>query len=225
MLRVTSAILVAIVLGLAGVALAQTSTSEGTGTSTLSTTTGTTTAVDPCPPDMSLATFRDPRVARRQHANAIRHRKFRGPTHPFRVAHRDVRPCRRGENLGYWGRKVRRARALSPHPLAARAAYWYKTSGAACVKGNEAGWAQGSYATSGGVPIYAGGFQGDDSFMRTYGPEFWRRWGEPRFRWTGSSWLWVNAWPIYAQKITAYRGWSGRGFYPWPNTARECGLI
>ena len=63
-------------------------------------------------------------------------------------------------------------------------------------------------------PPYYGGLQMDYSFMRTYGGELLRRKGTAD-KWTPLEQIWV------AHK--AYR--SGRGFYPWPNTARYCGLI
>ena len=63
-------------------------------------------------------------------------------------------------------------------------------------------------------PPYYGGLQMDWSFMRTYGSELLRRKGTAD-NWTPLEQMWV------AER--AYR--SGRGFYPWPNTARYCGLI
>jgi hypothetical protein len=54
----------------------------------------------------------------------------------------------------------------------------------------------------------------DISFQRTYGGELLRRKGTAN-RWTAAEQMWV------AER--AFR--SGRGFYPWPNTARSCGLI
>jgi hypothetical protein len=61
---------------------------------------------------------------------------------------------------------------------------------------------------------YYGGLQMDLSFQRTYGAKLLRKKGTAD-RWTPLEQMWV------AEK--AYR--SGRGFYPWPNTARYCGLI
>ena len=61
---------------------------------------------------------------------------------------------------------------------------------------------------------YYGGLQMDISFQRAYGRELLRRKGTAD-RWTALEQMWV------AER--AYR--SGRGFYPWPNTARSCGLI
>jgi hypothetical protein len=61
---------------------------------------------------------------------------------------------------------------------------------------------------------YYGGLQMDLSFQATYGADFLRRWGT------------ADTWPAWAQIQTAVRAYqSGRGFYPWPNTARACGLI
>ena len=61
---------------------------------------------------------------------------------------------------------------------------------------------------------YYGGLQMDISFQRTYAPQLLRVKGTAD-RWTPLEQMWV------AEK--AHR--SGRGFYPWPNTARYCGLL
>lgn len=61
---------------------------------------------------------------------------------------------------------------------------------------------------------YYGGLQMDRLFQSLYGPEFVNRWGT------------ADNWPVWAQMQAAVRAYrSGRGFYPWPNTARACGLI
>ena len=54
----------------------------------------------------------------------------------------------------------------------------------------------------------------DYGFMSAYGRELLLRKGTAD-HWTPLEQMWV------AER--AYR--SGRGFYPWPNTARYCGLI
>lgn len=54
----------------------------------------------------------------------------------------------------------------------------------------------------------------DYSFMSSYGSSLLSSKGTAN-NWTPLEQMWV------AEK--AYS--SGRGFYPWPNTARECGLI
>lgn len=64
-----------------------------------------------------------------------------------------------------------------------------------------------------GAPYY-GGLQMDITFQRHYGPYLLRTKGTAD-HWTPLEQMWV------AEK--AYR--SGRGFYPWPNTARACGLL
>jgi hypothetical protein len=61
---------------------------------------------------------------------------------------------------------------------------------------------------------YYGGLQMNISFQRTYGWLLLHKKGTAD-HWTALEQMWV------AEK--AYR--SGRGFYPWPNTARYCGLI
>ena len=63
-------------------------------------------------------------------------------------------------------------------------------------------------------PPYYGGLQMDLTFQRTYAPELLRKKGTAD-TWTPIEQIWV------AER--AYR--SGRGFYPWPNTARYCGLL
>ncbi len=76
-----------------------------------------------------------------------------------------------------------------------------------CIHRYEGSW------TDTGAPFY-GGLQMDWSFMSSYGGELLRSKGTAD-RWTPLEQMWV------AEK--AYS--SGRGFYPWPNTARACGLI
>jgi hypothetical protein len=60
---------------------------------------------------------------------------------------------------------------------------------------------------------YYGGLQMDLAFQRRYGAEFLARFGT------------ADTWPVWAQLETAARAYSGRGFGPWPNTARACGLL
>jgi hypothetical protein len=61
---------------------------------------------------------------------------------------------------------------------------------------------------------YYGGLQMDLEFQRTYAPAFLLRKGTAD-RWTRLEQIWV------AERARR----SGRGYYPWPNTARMCGLI
>ncbi len=54
----------------------------------------------------------------------------------------------------------------------------------------------------------------DRGFMRSYAPAVLLRRG------------WADRWNPLEQMWVAERAHrSGRGFYPWPNTARMCGLI
>lgn len=81
-----------------------------------------------------------------------------------------------------------------------------------CIHRYERHPAQG-WATRTGNGYY-GGLQMDISFQRAYGPELLRRKGT------------ANNWTAYEQMWVAERAHrSGRGFSPWPNTARYCGLI
>ena len=76
-----------------------------------------------------------------------------------------------------------------------------------CIHHYEGAWTDPS-------PPYYGGLQMDLGFQRTYGRELLRRKGTAN-HWTPLEQMWV------AER--AHR--SGRGYYPWPNTARYCGLI
>jgi hypothetical protein len=61
---------------------------------------------------------------------------------------------------------------------------------------------------------YYGGLQMDVSFQTRYASDFMSRWGT------------ADNWPAWAQVEAAVRAFqSGRGFAPWPNTARFCGLL
>lgn len=61
---------------------------------------------------------------------------------------------------------------------------------------------------------YHGGLQMDARFETSYGAEFVRAWGH------------AYNWPPFVQVAVAMRAYfSGRGFHPWPSTARSCGLL
>lgn len=60
---------------------------------------------------------------------------------------------------------------------------------------------------------YYGGLQMDREFQQTYGASLYASKGTAD-RWTSLEQMWV-----------AERAWRTRGFYPWPTTARMCGLI
>lgn len=101
--------------------------------------------------------------------------------------------------IRFWRHRVRavtRFAARPPHK-----------KGWLCIHRYEGGWADS------GDP-YWGGLQMDRGFMRTY--------ATPMLLLRG----WANAWTPLEQMWVAERAYrSGRGYYPWPNTARFCGLI
>jgi len=77
-----------------------------------------------------------------------------------------------------------------------------------CIHRHEGAW------TDAGDP-YWGGLQMDRQFMQTYGAWAIRAYGG-----------YAHLWPPAVQVAVAWRAHqSGRGFYPWPNTARYCGLL
>ncbi len=77
-----------------------------------------------------------------------------------------------------------------------------------CIHHYEAAW---NANTGNG---YYGGLQMDLGFQSVYGAEYLRRYGT------------ADRWPVWAQLEVAAKAYrSGRGFQPWPNTARACGLL
>jgi hypothetical protein len=75
-----------------------------------------------------------------------------------------------------------------------------------CIHHYEGSW------TDAGDP-YWGGLQMNRTFMQTYAPRWLLAKG------------WANAWTPLEQMWVAERAWRTRGFSPWPNTARYCGLL
>jgi hypothetical protein len=92
--------------------------------------------------------------------------------------------------------KYRRKAHRPPH----RAAW-------SCLKRYEGRWDDPN-------PPYYGGLQMDISFQRRYGRDLLRRKGTAD-KWKPLEQMWVAERALRA----------GRGFHPWPNTARYCGLI
>jgi hypothetical protein len=108
-------------------------------------------------------------------------------------------PSDLGPKLQAWKRVATRTRYKAqnpPHKL-----QWL------CIHRYEGSW------TDPNGPYY-GGLQMDLSFQRRYGAHLLRRKGTAD-HWTPLEQMWV------AER--AHR--AGRGFYPWPNTARSCGLL
>ena len=106
---------------------------------------------------------------------------------------------RRLQTLKYWRR--RQAACSKSLRLVGNPRHWL------CIQGYEGRW------NDPGAPYY-GGLQMNYGFMATYGRELLRRKGT------------ADHWTPLEQMIVAERARrSGRGYYPWPNTARWCGLI
>jgi hypothetical protein len=75
-----------------------------------------------------------------------------------------------------------------------------------CIHSHEGSWKDT------GDP-YWGGLQMDKTFMNSYAPDHLLRRG------------WAHTWTPIEQMWVAENAYRTRGFYPWPNTARMCGLI
>ena len=103
-----------------------------------------------------------------------------------------------------WKRRAKRARRTAHRPP--------HKSGWLCIHHYERNPSQGWRTNTGNG--YYGGLQMDLAFQRMYGRRLLRRKGTAD-HWTPLEQMWV------AER--AHR--SGRGYYPWPNTARSCGLI
>jgi hypothetical protein len=100
--------------------------------------------------------------------------------------------------LRYWRRQARSIRRLAARPPHRR--------GWLCIHRYEAGWHDS------GDP-YWGGLQMDRGFMLAYAPRPLLRRG------------WANRWTPLEQMWVAEHAHRERGFTPWPNTARFCGLL
>jgi len=102
--------------------------------------------------------------------------------------------------LRLWHRRAVQARRQAAHPPHRGA--WL------CIHRYEGAW---NARTGNG---YYGGLQMDTHFQATYGYALLRRKG------TADNWTPLEQ--MWAAERALQRG---RGFYPWPNTARYCGLI
>jgi hypothetical protein len=113
------------------------------------------------------------------------------------------------ETLRLWQRRSALAAvAVAEHGMSLVAVPASLSASFLCIHRYEGAW---NANTGNG---YYGGLQMDLAFQGRYGGDFVRRWGT------------ADNWPAWAQLQTAVRAYqSGRGFYPWPNTARACGLL
>jgi hypothetical protein len=108
-------------------------------------------------------------------------------------------PAELADRVPLWRRVAVRTWRRAQHPP--HAAAWR------CIQRFEGAWRDA------GEPYY-GGLQMDIGFQRRYGAYLLRRKGTAD-RWTPLEQMWVAERALRA----------GRGFYPWPNTARACGLL
>lgn len=91
-----------------------------------------------------------------------------------------------------------------------RSHQWAESRAGRCVSSLEGGLRSVSQPSG----TYHGKWQSNRAFEEAYGREFVRRgWGR------------ASNWPEWAQDLMGWRGWSSRGWHPWPNTARRCGLL
>jgi hypothetical protein len=97
-----------------------------------------------------------------------------------------------------WERRAKAARRRAAHPPHLRTLL--------CIHRYEGSWHDG------GGPYY-GGLQMDIGFQRTYGGWLYRTRGT------------ADHWSPLEQIWTAEHAVSGRGFWPWPSTARVCGVL
>jgi hypothetical protein len=108
-------------------------------------------------------------------------------------------PADVGAKIAVWKRVALDTRKRAQNPPHKR--QWL------CIHRYEGAWSDPN-------PPYYGGLQMDLGFQRTYGRGLLSRKGTAN-NWTPLEQMWA------AER--AHR--AGRGFYPWPNTARYCGLI
>jgi hypothetical protein len=115
--------------------------------------------------------------------------------------------ARRSSDARYrqWVMRLWKHRAAAAH---VRATHVPHASAWLCIHRYEGGWS--SHTGNG----YYGGLQMDVSFMRHYA------WGGLLRKGTADRWS-----PLEQMWVAERALQAGRGFYPWPNTARACGLI
>lgn len=82
-----------------------------------------------------------------------------------------------------------------------------------CIHRHEGAWDNPGIDWRGQFSGYYGGLQMDLDFQRDYGSRLLRIKGT------------ANNWTPIEQMWVAENAWKTRGFTPWPNTARECGLL
>jgi hypothetical protein len=136
-------------------------------------------------------------------ANALLTRRLRAVTWRWQAVMGKRRsrlavPLNTHKALRFWTREARLVRRLAAHPP--------HRIGWICIHRLEGSWRDS------GDP-YWGGLQMDRGFMRAYAPRVLLRRG------------WADHWSPLEQMWVAERAHRGRGYTPWPNTARYCGLL
>jgi hypothetical protein len=162
------------------------------------------TGTDPEPTTTTTTTETAPQLSQRDFQKVLdvyRREVWRWQRLMGRPLTRDLTdsPPERAEKVEAWKRFAARVRNQAEHPPHQQ--QWL------CIHHFEGAWNDPN-------PPYYGGLQMDLGFQRTYGRGLLARKGT------------ANHWTPLEQMWTAERAHrSGRGFYPWPNTARYCGLI
>ena len=149
-------------------------------------------------------------------ARILRHRLVRVHGRTVALAQRAALPVPPPPRLG-WHRKAlrvqltRQARVLGRYRAQARRPLRVRLerySAWVCIHQHEGAW------NDSGDP-YWGGLQMDRGFMRAYGSDMIARHkGGLADKWTPAE-----------QIVVAERAYASRGFAPWPNTARSCGVL
>jgi hypothetical protein len=188
----------ALAIGLTAAATlpAQTPAETTTATTRSASTTTTTTSTRRAPKLRRLA---QRSIQRR--IDRYRHETWRWQRTMGRRIIRELRhpPASAEAKIAVWRRVARKTRRVAQNPPHER--QWL------CIHRYEGSW-------SDPAPPYYGGLQMDLSFQRAYGAGLLRTKGTAD-RWTPLEQMWV------AER--AHR--TGLGFSPWPNTARNCGLL
>ena len=149
-------------------------------------------------------------------ARILRHRVVRVHGRTVAIAHRAALPVPPPPRLG-WHRKAlrvqlsRQARVLGRYRAQARRPLRIRLerySAWVCIHRHEGAW------NDSGDP-YWGGLQMDRGFMRAYGSDMIAR---------HKGGL-ADTWTPAEQIVVAERAYASRGFAPWPNTARSCGVL
>jgi hypothetical protein len=157
-------------------------------------------------PRQSTAKAASPKPARKttRHVNPVLVRRLRRTVWHWQAVMGRQRTAvkmslRSVSALRYWRRHARSIARVASRPP--------HKSGWLCIHRYEGSWRDSDEP-------YWGGLQMDRGFMQTYAPRVLLRRG------------WANRWTALEQMWVAERAHrSGRGYWPWPSTARFCGLI